>query len=157
MEYAEGGSLAQLMKAREVRKNPFSEEEVLTYLSQLVLSLQMLHSKQIVHRDIKSLNIFIKDGILKLGDFGISKLLEHTHTQGTLIGTPYFMAPEVILGKKYGTKADVWALGVVLYELIALKKPFNGSGVKQLFECITEHPLQPLPEGVSPSLKMLVS
>ena len=90
-----------------------------------------MHSKNILHRDIKTMNIFIaKDDILKLGDFGISKQVDiFAAIEQTACGTPYFMAPEVCLGQKYDCKADVWALGVILYELITLKKPFDSDSI----------------------------
>ena len=82
-----------------------------------------MHSKNILHRDIKTQNIFItKDGILKLGDFGISRELESRDQKAaTSCGTPIVMSPEVCLGLPYDTKADVWSLGVILYELIMMR------------------------------------
>ena len=115
-----------------------------------------MHSKNILHRDIKSQNIFItKTGILKLGDFGIAKQLESTMLTGTITGTPYNMAPEVCAGKKYDSKADVWSIGVILYELITLKKPFDGDNVQDLFKAIIHKALDPLPSDVDSDLRML--
>jgi serine/threonine protein kinase len=86
-----------------------------------------MHHKHILHRDIKTLNIFIAEGdILKLGDFGISREIESSKAKlQTAAGTPYFMAPEVLKGIPYDSKADMWSIGVILYELIALRKPFD--------------------------------
>lgn len=93
-----------------------------------------MHIKNILHRDIKTQNIFVtKNNILKLGDFGISKQLEATKFTNTLKGTPYYMAPEVCAGKKYDKKADVWSVGIVLYELITLQRPFDAQTVDLLF------------------------
>ena len=90
-----------------------------------------MHNKNILHRDIKTQNIFIaKNNILKLGDFGISKELETMNQKAmTSCGTPYFMPPEVCAGKPYDSKADVWAIGVILYELITFKKPFDSDTI----------------------------
>ncbi len=97
-----------------------------------------MHSKNILHRDIKTQNIFISQGdILKLGDFGISKQVETLNANNqTACGTPYFMAPEVCHGKPYDSKADVWAVGVILYELVTLKKPFDSESINGVFEKI---------------------
>mmetsp|Transcript_16338 Transcript_16338/g.25249 ORF Transcript_16338/g.25249 Transcript_16338/m.25249 type:complete len:388 (+) Transcript_16338:778-1941(+) len=115
-----------------------------------------LHSKQILHRDIKSLNIFIKKGVLKLGDFGISKALGGNDLASTIVGTPYFMAPEVCKGEQYGAKADVWAMGVIIYELMTLKKPFDGNNITAVFDSIINKPLAQLPGWASPELQTMI-
>lgn len=118
-----------------------------------------MHSKNILHRDIKTQNIFItQNDILKIGDFGISRQMETlTPMAMTACGTPYFMPPEVCQGKPYDSKADVWAVGVILYELITLKKPFDSDSINGVFEKIVKQPLEPLPSSVDSSLKMLVA
>ena len=95
----------------------------------------VLHHKKILHRDVKSQNIFIDaKGVLKLGDFGISRELESKDAKaGTSCGTPLFMPPEVCLGHKYDFKADVWAMGVILYELLCLKKPFESETINGVY------------------------
>lgn len=106
-----------------------------------------MHSKNILHRDIKTQNIFItQNDILKIGDFGISKQVETiSPLTNTVCGTPYFMPPEVCLGKPYDSKADVWAVGVILYELITLKKPFDSDSINGVFDKIIKSPPDPLP------------
>lgn len=100
------------------------------YTAQVTLSLLALHSKTIIHRDVKTQNIFIKEGVLKLGDFGISKELANEEDMAkTKCGTPYFMPPEVCQNAPYDAKADVWAMGVIVYELATLKKPFDGDNI----------------------------
>ena len=90
--------------------------------------------KRIIHRDIKSHNIFLmKDGSVKLGDFGIVKVLENTKSKAaTVIGTPYYFSPEMCKGESYDEKTDVWSLGVLLYEMCALEYPFTGKNIAQL-------------------------
>ena len=96
----------------------------------MTLSLLLLHSKAILHRDVKTQNIFIKNRVLKLGDFGISKALGHESDMSrTLCGTPYFWPPEVCLKFPYNSKADIWAMGVIVYELLFFRKPFNGEDI----------------------------
>ena len=127
------------------------------YTAQIVLSLLALHSKNILHRDIKTQNIFIKDGVLKLGDFGISKALSNVDDLAqTKCGTPYFMAPENCKGCPYDKKADVWAMGVIIYELTTLKKPFDSKSIDGVFDMIINSPIDPLPEGTSGSLQLLI-
>ena len=157
MEYAEGGNLSEMI-ARYKRENlRFTEDQILMYTAQLTLSLLALHSKQVLHRDVKSQNIFIKKGVLKLGDFGISKALQNeSDLLMTKCGTPYFMPPEVCQDKPYDVKADVWSLGVIVYELITLKKPFEGTDFHQLFQAIIHKPLDPLPDDCSSDLQLLI-
>ena len=86
---------------------------------QITLALQYIHSEKILHRDLKTANIFLtSQDVLKVGDFGISAQLEHTlDMKHTCVGSPYYMSPEVCCDKPYNNKSDVWALGCVLYEL----------------------------------------
>jgi len=85
-----------------------------------------LHSKNIVQNNLKSQNLYIKNEILKLGDFSISKVLANEEDMiHSKIGTPAYMSPEVCLNQPYDKKVDLWAMGIIIYELIALKKPFK--------------------------------
>jgi len=94
---------------------------------QLALGLQHIHNKKVLHRDLKTQNVFItKDNRVKIGDFGISKMLENTvQLAGTSLGTPYYLSPEICLGQKYDYKSDLWMLGCVLYEMCTLRRPFE--------------------------------
>ena len=107
------------------------------YTAQVTLSLLALHSKSILHRDVKTQNIFIKEGVLKLGDFGITKALNSEVDMAvTTCGTPYYMPPEVCNNFPYEFKADVWSMGVMIYELVTLQKPFESPTMNGLFEKI---------------------
>lgn len=95
---------------------------------------------------------------MKLGDFGISRELESKDAKtGTSCGTPLFMPPELCLGQKYDHKADVWAVGIIIYELITLKKPFESETVTGVLQQIIKAEYEPLPEETHPNLKLLVS
>ena len=131
-EYADGGDLEQKIKGQN--KKPFTEEEILDYFTQICLALQHLHKKKIIHRDLKSGNVFLmKSGIVKLGDFGISKGLKSSRDKAvTMVGTPFYLSPEIILNKPYDAKSDIWALGVLLYELLTFKMPFDAKSLPTL-------------------------
>ena len=124
-EFADGGDLNE--KINQQKKKPFPESQILDYITQICLALQHIHNKKIIHRDLKSNNVFLmKSGIVKLGDFGIAKGLKSTWEKAkTLVGTPYYLAPEIIENKPYDSKCDIWALGVLLYELMTFQMPFN--------------------------------
>ena len=121
-QFANGGNFESFMKNKYI----FSEEETLYYFTMLLLALEYLHSKGIIHRDFKPSNIFLSlypDGIriLKVGDFGLSKInLDHmkmimTETLG-LLTTPYYKAPEAFIrNAQLTSKVDIWALGIILY------------------------------------------
>ena len=98
MEYAEHGSLDDLIKQRKASNEPFSEDEILNFFTQICLAVQYIHKKKILHRDIKDENIFLsKNFMVKLGDFGVSKILEGTrYKASTMVGTDSYMAPEVL-------------------------------------------------------------
>jgi serine/threonine protein kinase len=131
-EHCQLGDLRQQVRGRT---NPFTEEEVLIIFSQLVKAIFHLHcERNILHRDITLANIFAVDttGKIKLGDFGLCKHAENlnavTAVADTICGTPAYFSPELWKLEKYGGKSDMWALGVVLYQLMTLKHPF-GSGL----------------------------
>lgn len=122
------------------------------------MTLDYIHGRKILHRDIKVQNIFLTgNNTVKLGDFGISRVLENTqeHAQ-TVVGTPYYMSPEVCQSSKYTYKADVWSLGVVLYELCAGKRPFIAENLLGLVYKIVEEEPEPIPDTYSPELQEIV-
>ena len=92
------------------------------------------HDRKILHRDLKPSNIFLmKDNRIKMGDFGIARVLRNTREKAkTIVGTPYYISPELVESKPYNFKSDIWSLGVVLYELCALKPPFMAESLNFL-------------------------
>lgn len=134
MEFADAGTLSKVISHRCTQVQRYSEHEALLIFSQLCLALQHIHAKNIMHRDLKSENVFLtKDGTVKLGDFGIAKVLEHTAEKAvTMIGTPSYLAPEVCDSKPYGKKADIWSLGVILFEVLMLELPFKAASLAAL-------------------------
>jgi NIMA (never in mitosis gene a)-related kinase len=107
---------------------------VLNWFTQILLSIKHIHDRKILHRDLKSQNIFLTSrNIVKLGDFGIARVLSHTRSNAkTVVGTPYYLSPEIIENKPYNFKSDVWSLGVLLYEMCALGPPFNAGSLHEL-------------------------
>eukprot|EP00672_Neobodo_designis_P007373 CAMPEP_0174878438 /NCGR_PEP_ID=MMETSP1114-20130205/82754_1 /TAXON_ID=312471 /ORGANISM="Neobodo designis, Strain CCAP 1951/1" /LENGTH=618 /DNA_ID=CAMNT_0016113827 /DNA_START=336 /DNA_END=2192 /DNA_ORIENTATION=- len=142
------------------RPTYFREHEVAFLFLQVVLAVHYLHRKAILHRDIKSANVFLMSvGIVKLGDLGFSQVYEATvsaEVGRTFCGTPYYLAPELWRRHRYSKKADVWSLGVLLYEMAALKRPFAGDTMLKLFDRIMTGKYDPLPECFSPDLCDLV-
>ena len=137
MEYCDGGDLYGVTQKQRFRQMP--ERQVLHYFTQVCLALDYMHASHVLHRDIKSMNVFLmKDGTVKLGDFGISTVLRHTMgLAATVLGTPYYFSPELARNKPYNNKSDVWAAGVLLYELAELRHPFDGQSMAQLMAKIT--------------------
>mmetsp|Transcript_2495 Transcript_2495/g.5951 ORF Transcript_2495/g.5951 Transcript_2495/m.5951 type:complete len:401 (+) Transcript_2495:55-1257(+) len=152
MAFCEGGDLAtQIHLARESRKR-LPEPQILRWMTQALLALKYIHDKHVLHRDLKSGNFFLsKAGNLKMGDFGIAKVLNCTQAVArTAIGTPYYLSPEVCQEKPYAWPADIWAMGVILYELCALKLPFDGgANMVVLVQGIIRGTAPPLPEEYS--------
>lgn len=101
------------LKRNKAKKENFTEDEILNWFIQIAIALEYIHGRKVIHRDIKTSNIFLTgNGTVKLGDFGISRVLENTNEAAmTVVGTPYYMSPEVCESKPYTFKSDVWALG----------------------------------------------
>lgn len=129
MEYASHGTLQQFIAKRRETKDYLLPQHVMDFFCQILLGLHHIHGRGIVHRDLKCENIFItglKQEVLKIGDFGLSKLLANNCLANTVIGTCNYVAPEICEGKPYNKKSDIWALGCILYELCELDKMFKG-------------------------------
>eukprot|EP00191_Tetraselmis_sp_GSL018_P018627 CAMPEP_0177591260 /NCGR_PEP_ID=MMETSP0419_2-20121207/7897_1 /TAXON_ID=582737 /ORGANISM="Tetraselmis sp., Strain GSL018" /LENGTH=724 /DNA_ID=CAMNT_0019081979 /DNA_START=126 /DNA_END=2300 /DNA_ORIENTATION=+ len=152
MEYADNGSLFQhIQRAR----HPLSEAQIVKFFVQLLLALQHLHSKNILHRDIKTKNIFVTKRMqVKLGDFGLAKMLGSASSFAqSAVGTPYYLSPELCNGKPYNHKSDVWSLGCVVYEMATFRHPFNGTNLPALIMAIIEGQYRPLTQQYSLQLQ----
>eukprot|EP00744_Colponema_vietnamica_P007735 GILI01011097.1.p1 GENE.GILI01011097.1~~GILI01011097.1.p1 ORF type:complete len:447 (+),score=53.87 GILI01011097.1:261-1601(+) len=141
VEYCNAGDLASYISACRETNQPFPEPTIAIIILQLVLALEHMHRRKIIHRDIKSQNVFLSTtGLVKVGDFGLSN--EYETVSGdvakTICGTPYYLAPEVWMRQRYGIKADIWALGVLSYELITGRCPFVGSDMHSLSAKVLE-------------------
>uniref|UniRef100_UPI00398F156E serine/threonine-protein kinase Nek4 n=1 Tax=Pristiophorus japonicus TaxID=55135 RepID=UPI00398F156E len=157
MGYCEGGDLYHKLKEQKGKLLP--ESQVVEWFVQIAMALQYLHEKRILHRDLKTQNIFLtKTNIIKVGDLGIARVLENQHDMAsTLIGTPYYMSPELFCNKPYNHKSDVWALGCCAFEMATLKHAFNGKDMNSLVFKIIEGKLPPIPKEYSEQLGVLIS
>ncbi|GIL57802.1 hypothetical protein Vafri_13045 [Volvox africanus] len=145
--FCEEGDLFTRIRKKVAQKEYFTEDEVMNMFVQIASAISYIHSKRILHRDLKTQNIFIaRGGIIKLGDFGISKVLERTDSFATTVtGTPYYMAPEICTNQPYTYKSDIWSLGCVLYELCTLKHAFAADSLLSLVYQIVRGNFPPIP------------
>ncbi|NXC35666.1 NEK4 kinase, partial [Campylorhamphus procurvoides] len=156
MGFCEGGDLYHKLKEQKGKLLP--ENQVVEWFVQIAMALQYLHEKHILHRDLKTQNIFLtRTNIIKVGDLGIARVLENQYDMAsTLIGTPYYMSPELFSNKPYNHKSDVWALGCCVYEMATLKHAFNAKDMNSLVYRIIEGKLPPMPKDYSPQLVEII-
>ena len=134
MEYADGGDLQSKINIMKNENGFFNESLIWHYSIQMIQGLKALHDKKIMHRDLKSANIFlVKENLqCKIGDMNVSKVMKDNFLR-TQTGTPYYASPEVWMSKPYSYKSDLWSIGCIIYELCELKPPFTGSDMDELF------------------------
>ncbi|KAM9182167.1 serine/threonine-protein kinase Nek4 [Mergus octosetaceus] len=156
MGFCEGGDLYHKLKEQKGKLLP--ESQVVEWFVQIAMALQYLHEKHILHRDLKTQNVFLtRTNIIKVGDLGIARVLENQYDMAsTLIGTPYYMSPELFSNKPYNCKSDVWALGCCVYEMATLKHAFNAKDMNSLAYRIVEGKLPPMPKDYSPHLAEII-
>ena len=156
LEYADAGDLQSKISAHKNVQKYFNENTIWSIFIQMVRGIKALHDKNIIHRDLKSANIFLmKNGICKLGDLNVSKEAKAGLLQ-TQTGTPYFASPEVWSGKPYGLKSDIWSLGCILYQMTTLKMPFQGNNFKEVYSNVLKCKYSPLPKIYSKDLDLLI-
>ena len=137
-EYCSSGDLCDYIQMYISHKKKMSEKLIWKLFIQICLGLHYLHNHKILHRDIKTKNIFLnEDFSVKIGDLGIAKILENTTSYAhTFIGTPYYLSPELCKDLPYNDKSDVWSLGCVLYEMVTLRHPFEGKTRVEIYDKI---------------------
>eukprot|EP00656_Telonema_subtile_P028402 TRINITY_DN3082_c0_g1_i1.p1 TRINITY_DN3082_c0_g1~~TRINITY_DN3082_c0_g1_i1.p1 ORF type:complete len:610 (-),score=188.55 TRINITY_DN3082_c0_g1_i1:393-2222(-) len=162
-EWASGGDLRRVIKKANEQDPPcmFPETEIWRMFEQIVSGVQYMHTQRIMHRDIKPANVLIMgDGKLKLADLGLGRFFSDQTMQAySKVGTPVYMSPEVLHGKGYDLKSDVWSLGCLLYELATLRTPFKSQGdnLYAIFKKINDCTYERLAEGkFSPELRKVV-
>ncbi|KAM9323210.1 serine/threonine-protein kinase PLK3 [Pholidichthys leucotaenia] len=154
LELCSRKSLAHIWKTRHT----LTEPEVRYYLKQIISGLKYLHSRGILHRDLKLGNFFVNENMeLRLGDFGLAAKLETVEQRKkTICGTPNYLAPEVLNRQGHGTESDVWSLGCVIYTLLCGNPPFETLDLKETYKCIKEVRYN-LPTTLSPAAQKLIS
>jgi NIMA (never in mitosis gene a)-related kinase len=156
MEFADRGDLYQKIVEHKKSAMFFEETDIWRIFIQLVKGLKALHDLKILHRDLKSANVFLlSDGTAKLGDLNVSKVvrrgLGYTQT-----GTPYYASPEVWKDQPYDNKSDIWSLGCVLYEMITLRPPFRAQNMEGLYNKVIKGQFNRIPDRFSNELFEIV-
>jgi len=159
MEFAELGDLKSIIN-KQIMSNykKINEEQIWEWAFQIASAIKFLHSRKIIHRDIKSENVFLTENKnLKLGDFGISKMLENTlEFAQSGVGTPYYLSPEICKGDNYNFKTDIWMFGCLLYELSTLVKPFKANSINSLIDKILNTNPADIDSSYSDELKEII-
>lgn len=137
LEYCNEGDLMEYLKS----KNRLTEDEAVDFFIQIMNAFKTLYKNKIMHRDFKLANILKHNGVIKIADFGFAKLLGNQDLTSTMLGSPLNMAPEVLGGKTYNNKADIWSIGTCFYELIYGKPPYTGKNIADLLNNIKNKPV----------------
>jgi serine/threonine-protein kinase ULK/ATG1 len=128
LDLCEEGDLHNFMRKNKIKF--FEEGEAIRIMKEIISGLKELRSRNVIHRDLKLENIFIRNKSIVLGDFGSSKVVKEMTS--TTVGTPLNMAPEVLAGNDYNNKSDLWSIGMVFYELLTGKPPFFALSMGEL-------------------------
>nr|XP_022343813.1 serine/threonine-protein kinase Nek11-like isoform X4 [Crassostrea virginica] len=152
-EYCEGGDLDCKINECVKNKQEIDPKLIMDWFVQLLLAVHYMHQRRVLHRDLKTRNIFLRQNMIKIGDFGISRILMGTtDLASTFTGTPYYMSPEVLKHEGYNSKSDIWSIGCILYEMCTLNHAFDGKSLMAVMYKIVEGEVPKLPEKFSAEL-----
>ncbi|UJR16149.1 hypothetical protein I4U23_003060 [Adineta vaga] len=158
MAFCEGGDLYTKLKEKKSKREALTENQIIEWFIQICLALQYIHERNILHRDLKTQNVFLtKNDIVKVGDLGIARVLDSARDLATtVIGTPYYMSPEILLNKPYGQKTDIWSLGCCVYEMITYEHPFNAKDMPALISKIISNETPQISQRYSQPLRDII-
>jgi NIMA (never in mitosis gene a)-related kinase len=154
MEFASGGDLQQMINMYKVNRKYLSEKTIWAIVYEVCLGVEFLHKNNVIHRDIKCLNILLdKEKRVKIADMGVCKTVNTKDPMnGSQVGTPLYLSPEIIQHKPYDNKVDIWAIGCVAYNLASLEPPFQADNLISLARVIVKGRPKPIPSFYSPKL-----
>ncbi|PAA80800.1 hypothetical protein BOX15_Mlig018929g1, partial [Macrostomum lignano] len=156
-EYCDEGDLDQCISRLKQAGHNLPVQTTIRWFIQILLGVDYLHGRRILHRDLKTKNIFLKSGTVKIGDFGISRvLMSNSDMASTFLGTPYFMSPELLKHEGYNAKSDIWSVGCILYEMCALEHAFKGAGLMGILFSICGNPCPVIPDRYPPELQAVL-
>eukprot|EP01138_Halocafeteria_seosinensis_P000664 gb/GECG01000680.1/.p1 GENE.gb/GECG01000680.1/~~gb/GECG01000680.1/.p1 ORF type:complete len:531 (+),score=64.48 gb/GECG01000680.1/:1-1593(+) len=142
MEFCDGGDVAGLIK----RHGRFKESQVKPIIKQLASGVAFLRENSLIHRDLKPQNLLLSGRYpsctLKIADFGFARSLQQLDMAETLCGSPLYMAPEILNGKRYDAKCDLWSVGAIMFELVTGRPPYNGTNHMDLIHNINQNPVK---------------
>lgn len=153
-EYAPDGSLEQWLKKHGVRAP--SVEAAVEMTSGILAGLEYLHARKIIHRDLKPANILLQGSTPRIADFGISRVFKSTSQSAVMAGTPAYMAPEAF-SRKRNEQTDLWSVGVILYQILAGRLPFEGQDMAEMMGAIMNEEPEPLHASVPAWLRQVLA
>ena len=158
MEFISNGNLSNIINYAIIKRKYIEESSIWKILTQILIGLNYLHNKGIIHRDLRSTNIFLSNlGIFKIAGFNGFCLLEKNKMIKEQIGTPLYSAPEIWKDEPYNYKCDIWSVGCIIYELATLTSPFTGDNLDLLYNNIMSRKMKSIPEFYSKNLKDIIN
>ncbi len=157
MEFCDSGDLAKYLQINNGIVKRLNEDKIWKTFIEISLGISYLHNQHILHRDLKTLNIFLtkNDGV-RIGDLGVAKVIAQDQLTQSFVGTPLYLSPEICEERPYNEKSDIWALGCILYEMATFRHPFDATNQGALVLKILKGKYEPISHEYSNDLKNLI-